>query len=84
LKQRDNILIQMEILASLFASPKVLTRLCQSCNVNMSRIDGLLRPMLSSGLVKTQIVDGQEVYSITDDGYKVYRDWLEIWRRLSL
>ena len=50
----------------------------------MSRIDGLLRPMLSSGLVKTQIVDGQEVYSITDDGYKVYRDWLEIWRRLSL
>jgi len=84
LKQRDNILIQMEILASLFASPKVLTRLCQSCNVNMSRIDGLLRPMLSSGLVKTQIVDGQEVYSITDDGYKVYRDWLEIWRRLTL
>lgn len=84
MKQRDNILIQMEILASLFASPKVLTRLCQSCNVNMSRIDGLLRPMLSSGLVKTQIVDGQEVYSITDDGYKVYRDWLEIWRRLSL
>ena len=84
MKQRDNILIQMEILASLFASPKVLTRLCQSCNVNMSRIDGLLRPMLSSGLVKTQIVDGQEVYSITDDGYKVYRDWLEIWRRLTL
>ena len=77
-------MIQMEILASLFASPKVLTRLCQSCNVNMSRIDGLLRPMLSSGLVKAQIVDGQEVYSITDDGYKVYRDWLEIWRRLSL
>jgi len=84
LKQRDNILIQMEILASLFASPKVLTRLCQSCNVNMSRIDGLLRPMLSSGLVKTQIVDGQEVYSITSDGYKVYGDWLEIWRRLTL
>jgi len=84
LKQRDNILVQMEILASLFASPKVLTRLCQSCNVNMSRIDGLLRPMLASGLVKSETVDGQEVYSITEEGYRVYRDWLEIWRRLTL
>jgi len=84
LKQRDNMLVQMEILASLFASPKVLTRLCQSCNVNMSRIDGLLRPMLASGLVKSETVDGQEVYSITEEGYRVYRDWLEIWRRLTL
>jgi len=84
LKQRDNMLVQMEMLASLFASPKVLTRLCQSCNVNMSRIDGLLRPMLASGLVKSETVDGQEVYSITEEGYRVYRDWLEIWRRLTL
>ena len=84
MKQRDNMLVQMEMLASLFASPKVLTRLCQSCNVNMSRIDGLLRPMLASGLVKSETVDGQEVYSITEEGYRVYRDWLEIWRRLTL
>ena len=84
MRQRDNILVQMEMLASLFASPKVLTRLCQSCNVNMSRIDGLLRPMLASGLVNSESVDGQEVYSITEEGYRVYRDWLEIWRRLTL
>ena len=84
MKQRDNMLVQMEMLASLFASPKVLTRLCQSCNVNMSRIGGLLRPMLASGLVKSETVDGQEVYSITEEGYRVYRDWLEIWRRLTL
>ena len=84
MKKREPITIQMEIIASLFASPKVVTRLCQSCNVNMSWIDGLLRPMLASGLVKSETVDGQEVYSITEEGYRVYRDWLEIWRRLTL
>jgi len=84
LKQRDNILVQMEILASLFASPKVLTRLCQACNVNMSRIDGLLRPLLVHGLVRSEIIDGQELFSITDDGYNVYKDWLEVWRKIAL
>ena len=84
MKQRDNILVQMEILASLFASPKVLTRLCQACNVNMSRIDGLLRPLLVHGLVRSEIIDGQELFSITDDGYNVYKDWLEVWRKIAL
>ena len=82
--QRDNILVQMEILATLFASPKVLTRICQSCNVNMTRIDGLLGPLLANGLVESRMVDGKEVFSITVDGYKLYKDWLEIWRKLSL
>ena len=74
----------MEILASLFASPKVITRLCQSCNVNMSRMGGFMQPMLARGLIAVRTVDGAAVYSITDEGYKLYRDWLDIWRRLPL
>jgi predicted transcriptional regulator len=84
LKQRDNILIQMEILASLFASPKILTRICQSCNINMSRVDALIGPLISHGLVRREVVEGREVYSITDEGYRLYKDWLEVWRKLSL
>ena len=76
--------IQMEILASLFASPKVVTRLCQSCNVNVARIRALLEPLLAKGLVKSETIDGNEVFSVTDDGYRLYKDWLEVWRRLSL
>ena len=84
MKQRDNILVQMEILASLFASPKILTRICQSCNINMSRIEGLIDPLVSHGLVRTEVVDGREVYSITVEGYRLYKDWLEVWRKISL
>ena len=84
MKQRDNILVQMEILASLFASPKILTRICQACNVNMSRIEPLLGPLVSHGLVRSEVVEGRDVYSITDEGFRLYKDWLEVWRKLSL
>jgi len=84
LKKREPILIQMEILASLFASPKVVTRLAQSCNVNMSRMDGLVHPLLAKGLIVSQAIDNQEVLSITQEGLRLYRDWLEIWKRLAM
>ena len=84
MKKREPILIQMEILASLFASPKVVTRLAQSCNVNMSRMEGLVHPLLAKGLVVSRTIDGQEVLSITDEGYRLYRDWLGIWKRLTI
>lgn len=82
--KREPILIQMEILASLFASPKVITRLAQSCNVNMSRIGSLVGPMRAKGLVGTKTEEGQEVYFITDEGYSLYNDWLQIWKRLPI
>jgi predicted transcriptional regulator len=84
LKKREPILIQMEILASLFASPKGITRLCQSCNINPGRVESFTGPMLAKGLIRSEIMDGLEVFSITEEGYKLYRDWLEIWRRLPL
>lgn len=84
LRKREPILIHMEILASLFDSPKSLTRLAQACNVNFGRIERFTEPLLAKGLVKTGMSDGSRVYSITDEGYRVYRDWLEIWRRLPL
>jgi predicted transcriptional regulator len=83
-KKREPILMQMEILASLFASPKLITRLAQSCNINLARMTALTGPMLAKGLIRTQIQEGQEVYAVTDEGYRLYMDWLEIWRRMSL
>jgi len=74
----------MEILASLFASPKVITRLAQSCNVNLGRMENFIKPMLAKGLIRSQMVEGLELFSISDEGYRLYMDWLEIWRRLPL
>jgi predicted transcriptional regulator len=85
LKKREPILIHMEILASLFESPKSLSRLAQACNVNFGRIEGFTEPLLAKGLVKFEVSEaGVKMYSVTEEGYKVYRDWLEIWRRLPL
>lgn len=82
--KREPILIRMQILESLFASPKGPTRLAQSCNVNYGRIAGFIEGLIKKGLVSRDTIDEQETLSITDEGYKVYRDWLEVWRRLSL
>ncbi len=84
MRARDDIEVQMEILASLFASPKVFTRLCQSVNVNPSRMQKYVSPMLTKKLVAIRREEEREVYAITDEGYELYKDWLDIWRRLSL
>ena len=74
----------MEILSSLIAEPKGPTRLAQACNVNYGRIEGFTAPLVLRGLIRKGVQDGQEVFVITEEGFKVYRDWLEIWRRLPL
>jgi predicted transcriptional regulator len=84
LKKREPILIHMEILASLFASPKGPTRLAQSCNIQFARLESFTTALLRKGLIRTETADGQLVYLITDEGYNVYKAWLEIWRRLPL
>jgi len=40
--------------------------------------------MIAKGLVRSQTVDGLEMFFISDEGYKLHKDWLEIWRRLPL
>ena len=84
MRKREPILIHMEILASLFESPKSLTRLAQACNVNFGRIERFTEPLLSRGLLRTEEREGTRVYLVTEEGYRVYTDWLEIWRRLPL
>ena len=84
MKKREPILIHMEILASLFASPKGPTRLAQSCNVQFGRLEGFTSALLNRGLIRVENVDGQQVYSITEAGYALYNEWLGIWRKLPL
>lgn len=84
MRKREPILIYMEILASLFEAPRGPTRLAQACNVNYGRLENFTKPLLEKELIRSAIVDGQETLSITDAGYAVYREWLEIWRKLPL
>ncbi len=84
MKKRESMVIYMEILASLFGGPKGPTRLAQACNINYGRLEGFTGPLVDKGLVSVSKAEGQDVYSITGEGYKVYSEWLEIWRKLPL
>ena len=84
MKKRDPILIHMEILASLFASPKGPTRLAQSCNIQFGRLETFTSALLNKGLIRVSTTDGQQLFSITEEGYVLYKAWLEIWSRLPL
>jgi predicted transcriptional regulator len=84
LRKRESILIQMEILASLFASSKGPTRLAQACNIQYARLQNFTGPLLAKGLVESNVVEGEQRFAITDAGYRLYKDWLDIWRRLPL
>ena len=84
MKKREPLLIFMEILATLQAGPRGPTRLAQGCNINYGRLEAYTTPLLGKGLIRSETADGQEVLSLSEEGYRVYRDWLEIWRRLPL
>jgi predicted transcriptional regulator len=84
LKKRESILIHMEILASLFASPKGPTRLAQACNINLGRVDDYTRALVERKLIRSEVMDKHEIFFITEEGLTVYHDWLDVWRRLPL
>lgn len=82
MKYRQGIVTQMTILASLFSSPKGPTRLAQSCNIHFARLEAYTKGLESKGLIRSEAADGKVVFSITEEGYRLYSDWLEIWKRL--
>ena len=84
MKKREPVLIFMEVLATLSSGPRGPTRLAQACNINYGRLENFTRPLLDRRLITTSTNEGQEVLSITEEGYRVYMDWLEVWRRLPL
>ncbi len=84
MKKREAVLIYMELLSSLLDGPKGPTRLAQACNVNYGRIEGFTGPLLRKGLIRSAATDGQETFSITEEGARVYEEWLGIWRKLPL
>jgi len=81
LKKREGTFIFMEILSALFQEPRGPTRLAQACNVNYGRIEGFTSPLEQRGLIRRDTAGGQEVFAITEQGRKLYEDWLEVWRR---
>ncbi|MBI3841391.1 MAG: transcriptional regulator [Thaumarchaeota archaeon] len=84
MKRREPVLIYMEMLATLYSGPRGPTRLAQACNMNYGRLDAYAQPLLKKGLIRAEEAGGQQTLYITDEGCRVYRDWLEIWRRLPL
>lgn len=84
MKRREPIMIYMAILAALFDGPRVPTQLAQACNVNFARIGEFLRTLEERGLIRSSFREGHDVYAITDDGFRLYHDWLKVWSRLPL
>ena len=84
MKRREPTAIFMDLLTALFDGPKVATRLAQSCNLNYGRLDNFTDPLLAKGLIRKDSQDGVVLFAITEAGYKLYQDWLGVWKRLPL
>ncbi len=84
MKKREPTVIFMEILAALFEESRGPTRLAQACNVNYGRIENFTRPLEEKGLIRRETSGGQEVFVVTDSGYRLYLEWLDVWKRLPL
>ncbi len=84
MKKREPVLIHMEILASLFQSPKLPTRLAQSIGVNYARLEPYTSGLLAKGLIVEKQLEGLKVLAITQEGYTLYQEWLEVWSRLPV
>lgn len=84
MKKREPVLIYMEILAVLFDGPRGPTRLAQACNLNYARLDSFTKALLEKSLIESSVAGGQEILSITQPGFELYKAWLEIWRKLPL
>ncbi len=77
-------MIFIDILSALFEGPRGPTRLAQACNVNYGRLENFTKPLESKGLIRREAKGEQEAFVITEEGYRVYEEWLKVWRRLPL
>jgi len=84
LKKREQTVVFMDILATLFEGPRSPSRLAQACNINYGRLEGFTKPLLEKGLIVAESREEQNVFVITEPGYRLYQDWLDVWRRLPL
>jgi predicted transcriptional regulator len=84
LRRREPTVIYMDILAALAERPRSPTRLAQACNVNYARFERFASRLEETRHIRKEATDEGEVYALTDLGYRLYEDWLALWRRLPL
>ncbi len=82
LQKRSDILIRAEILRVLHDGPTGPTRLSRLCNIPYDRLEAYISPLLSKGLVKSEVSEGRLSYSITPEGLKLLHEIEEILSKL--
>ena len=60
---------------SILRTPTGATRLMQKANTNYVRIMKKLDELIERGLVKKEAIDGRELYSLTDKGVDILKDY---------
>jgi len=83
LRRRPNILIYMEILDLLLEGPKGPSRLQQATGLNFPKFLEFASFLKSKQMVRTEVVEGRELYYITPQGAELNNDWKKVWGRLS-
>ena len=84
MKNRPRVLTLMEVLKALMESPMVPTRISQICNIRYDRLQEFLVQLEKNGLIRAEVQEGHETYSITDEGLNLYREWEKIWAKFSV
>jgi len=82
LKRRPDLVIMMDILASLLEGPKLPTRIAQACNLSYDNFVKWADFLESRKLVIRSSQQGHEIYSLTPDGHQIYQDFRKVMDRL--
>jgi predicted transcriptional regulator len=83
LKKRERILIIMEILSILREGPRGPTRLAQAVGLSFDAFVEYAKEIESRRFMTKSIVDGHEMYSISQEGNQLLFDWQKVWDKIS-
>ncbi|MDA4128155.1 MAG: hypothetical protein OK422_01615 [Thaumarchaeota archaeon] len=84
MKKRTADAIYLDILMALEAGPVVPTRLARIVNVPYDRMVDYTSFLEGRGLLRKEVVDGQNVFRLLPDGYVLCQDWRKVQMKLRL
>jgi predicted transcriptional regulator len=81
-KRRADLVILMDILGNLLDGAKGPTRLAQACNLTFDTMTKFVGVLIDRGLVQVSTEGSHEVYSITQTGVDMHRQYRGFWEML--
>lgn len=82
MRHRSRLEIYVDILGRLHEQKMGPTRLSRFCNLSYDKCVEMLGELEARALVRKEIVEGHDIYGITQEGYQTVEDFSKVWRRV--